>query len=420
MLKNIVIRNRQGSGCAIPSVCSARPEAIRAALLLADGLGHPILVEATSNQVNQFGGYTGMTPDDYIRYLDRMIRRHEVNRDLVTYGGDHLGPHPWKSFEATEALAHARVMVSDFVTAGFSKIHLDCSQGCAGEPMQVSDKVAAERAADLAVACENAADEAFLPVYVIGTEVPPPGGALTDDGSVLPTEPGSIRKTLTNHRDAFFDAGIGYAWERVIALVVQPGLEFSSANIHRFDTSSPDLLSPQIQDLPNICFEAHSTDYQSPDIFPDLARRNFAILKVGPALTHAYRQALYALDHIRAHLESGRTGTELADCMEAQMQRKPAYWQEHVSGDRVQQRIFRHFGYSDRIRYYWDRPEAQKAVAELLSALPQTPPMPLLEQYFAVETICRSQTLLSKVENWTEALILARIQEALLPYFLGR
>ena len=49
--------------------------------------------------------------------------------------------------DANSAMAMARVMVADYVSAGFTKIHLDCSEGCAGEPAQVGDAIAAARAA---------------------------------------------------------------------------------------------------------------------------------------------------------------------------------------------------------------------------------------------------------------------------------
>ena len=64
-LTDIIHQNRNG-GPAIPSVCSAHPDVLTASLLLAQALDRPVLIEATSNQVNHRGGYTGMTPADFI------------------------------------------------------------------------------------------------------------------------------------------------------------------------------------------------------------------------------------------------------------------------------------------------------------------------------------------------------------------
>ncbi|NED91018.1 class II D-tagatose-bisphosphate aldolase, non-catalytic subunit, partial [Streptomyces sp. SID11233] len=62
--------------------------------------------------------------------------------------------------------------------------------------------------------------------YVIGTEVPVPGGADHALDGVPPTPARAARETLETHRAAFTAAGLGGAWRRVMALVVQPGVEF--------------------------------------------------------------------------------------------------------------------------------------------------------------------------------------------------
>ena len=139
--------------------------------------GRHVLIEATCNQVNQDGGYTGMTPAAFRAFVEGIADRVGLARGRVILGGDHLGPNPWKHLAPAEALGKAREMVTGFVRAGFTKIHLDTSMGCAGEGTALPDPVVAERAADLAAAAEAAVDpEAFPPpVYVIGTEVPVPG-----------------------------------------------------------------------------------------------------------------------------------------------------------------------------------------------------------------------------------------------------
>ena len=60
------------SAIGIPSVCSAHPVVIAATLRECAAQGRPALIEATSNQVNQDGGYTGMTPLDFRRYVQQM------------------------------------------------------------------------------------------------------------------------------------------------------------------------------------------------------------------------------------------------------------------------------------------------------------------------------------------------------------
>ncbi|MDO5620757.1 MAG: class II D-tagatose-bisphosphate aldolase, non-catalytic subunit [Paracoccus sp. (in: a-proteobacteria)] len=412
LLRDTIARNRAGDGVALTSVCSAHPLVLAASLRLAEALDQPLLVEATSNQVNQFGGYTGMRPADFVAWVGDLADQHGVSRDRLYFGGDHLGPQVWRKQPAEQAMAHARDLMREFVTAGFTKIHLDCSEGCAGEAAQVGDTLSAARAADLAAVCEAVAPDPAALSYCFGTEVPPPGGARADDNhdSVTPTDPAAAAATITAHHQAFVERGLSAAWPRMVALVVQPGLEFTPDHVIRFDMGQPDLLSPVLPE--GMAFEAHSTDYQADAVYPDLARRHFAVLKVGPALTFAMRRGLYALDALAAW--QGRK-CRLPEVMEQLMCADPAVWAAHYpEGEGLRDLL--HFGYADRIRYYWNLPQAQAAVAGLLAALDgPRPPAPLLDQFFAPATIARAAGI-SGV-SWAEALVLAEVQAVLLPYF---
>ena len=64
----------------------------------------PLLIEATCNQVNQDGGYTGMTPADFRRFVEGIAARTGFPADRLMLGGDHLGPNPWKSLPADQAM----------------------------------------------------------------------------------------------------------------------------------------------------------------------------------------------------------------------------------------------------------------------------------------------------------------------------
>jgi D-tagatose-1,6-bisphosphate aldolase subunit GatZ/KbaZ len=422
-LRELIARNLAGSGEAMPSICSAHPDVLAAAMLLAKEAGVPLLVEATSNQVNQFGGYTGMNPAGFIAFVNAIRARVGATEATVLFGGDHLGPQVWRAQPADQAMAMARDLVAAFVDAGFTKIHLDCSEGCSGEPAQVADAVSAARSAELAAICEATAHDPDAITYVFGTEVPPPGGARAEEGphKVLPTTPESARATVAVHRQAFAAHGLAHsAWPRAVGLVVQPGLEFAPDRIKPFDADAPDRLSAVLDAHPGLSFEAHSTDYQVPNVFPALARRHFVVLKVGPALTNAYRQAIFALDAITAWVAPTFQRVSVTSTMEALMLESPSHWTRHYTGDIAETHLLRHFSYADRIRYYWQQPPAVEAVGRLLSALSTRKlPQPILEQYFASPVIERANTLLAKGfgEDLSRALIYAQIQTALLPYF---
>lgn len=297
----IIKANRNDQAVAIPSICSAHPQILTAGILLAKRCVMALLVEITSNQMNQRGGYTGSKPAEF-------------------------------------TMGKAIDLVQAYVKAGFRKIYFNFSEGCLGEPAQVGDNLAASRAAILAKACEEVADDPSQLRYIAGTEVPPPDGARTDeaDMKIIATEPAHAQTTIIKHQQAFAELGFTQIWDKVIGLVVQPGLEFALNHVFPFDSSAPDLLSVVLNEYPNLWYEAHSTDYRNTDVYPEIASR--------------------------------------------------------------------HFGYADKIRYYWAIPQAQKSVFELMKNLDiQQQLRPLLEQYFAEPTLSLTAELKHGEMKWAAA-----------------
>ena len=384
ILENLAAARRAGKPAGITSVCSAHPVVLRAAIRRAAASQTAVLIEATCNQVNHLGGYTGMTPRDFVAFVNSIAAEEGLPAELLIFGGDHLGPNPWRREKAEDALTKAAAMVEAYVSAGFRKIHLDASMGCAGEPAALDDVTIAHRAAKLAAVAEKAATEAGLPkpLYILGTEVPVPGGADHVLDTVAPTQPQAARNTIDLHREIFAQHGLSGAFERVIAFVVQPGVEFGSDNVVAYDPQAAQSLSAVLDGEPRLVFEAHSTDYQTEPALAALVRDGYPILKVGPGLTFAYREALYALDMIASEMVGTYGDRPLARTMEKLMLSAPGDWQGHYHGDDITLRLQRHYSYSDRIRYYWTRPEALAAVSTLHKALDgKTIPETLLRQY---------------------------------------
>ena len=69
ILRQTIRQNCPGNAIALPSVCSAHPDVLAASLLLAREFDRSLIVEATSNQVNQDGGYTNMRAADFIAFV---------------------------------------------------------------------------------------------------------------------------------------------------------------------------------------------------------------------------------------------------------------------------------------------------------------------------------------------------------------
>ena len=401
----------------IASICSAHPLVIEAALRRGKAANTAVLIEATCNQVNQEGGYTGMTPSGFRRFVEAIAARIGFPPDRLILGGDHLGPNPWKALPAEQALVSAEAMVGGYVDSGFQKIHLDTSMGCAGEPAALDDELTAARAARLARAAEDAAERAgsSRPFYVIGTEVPPPGGVTHVLDQLAVTEAAAVEQTLAVHAAAFAAAGVPDAMRRVIAVVVQPGVEFGNANVAIYQHERAKDLSAALDRQPGLVFEAHSTDYQPASALAALVADGFAILKVGPGLTFALREALYGLDAIAAELAAPPLGESLAQTMERVMLMDPGHWRSHYPGTPEEQRLQRHFSYSDRIRYYWPHPEAAAAVDRLMNRLGERDiPETLVSQYLSR---LYPSVLDGKISRKARELCLAAVDAALDPYF---
>ena len=385
LLKQTIARHKAGAAAGVYSVCSAHPLVLEAAIRQTLTDGRYLLVEATSNQVDQFGGYTGMTPRDFRDLVLELADRLGLERSRVLLGGDHLGPNRWRDRPAEEALTLAEEQVAAYVAAGYTKIHLDCSMSCAGDPVPPGDELVAARAARLLrVAEETAARVGTVDsvCYVIGTEVPVPGGAHETLGKLTPTPASAARDTLDAHRAAFAAVGLDDVWPRVAALVVQPAVEFDHLQVIDYDRAGTRALRTVLEDEPHLVFEAHSTDYQTAAHLTELVEDHWAILKVGPGLTFALREGLFGLAHIEDELLAAGARSNLAEVVDRVMLARPEYWEGYYPGTADEQAIARRYSYSDRLRYYWPDPEIEAATQRLMANLSAIEiPLPLVSQY---------------------------------------
>jgi D-tagatose-1,6-bisphosphate aldolase subunit GatZ/KbaZ len=394
-LKELLDRNRHSCKGGVYSVCSAHPSVIEAAFHNAVADQAILCVESTSSQVNQEGGYTGQSPRDFSSFIRSMASKAGFPSDQIVIGGDHLGPFPWRHQQASVALEKAHKLVRACVLAGYQKIHLDASMACADDPQDtpLDPEVIAKRAAVLAEAAETASQElregSMCTMYVIGTEVPAPGGETTAGAPPTITTSDHVEKTLESFRSAFAQRRLDAAWERVIALVVQPGVEFGDDVVFPYDRQKARGLSSALpRDFP-IVYEAHSTDYQSTQSLREMVEDHFAILKVGPWLTFAFREAIFALSAIERELLGGNRAIRLSEVrqvLDEAMLRNPTHWRSYYHGDEAKQRFSRAYSYSDRCRYYWHQAEVQNEIARLFANLEdKTLPATLLSQYLPLE-----------------------------------
>jgi D-tagatose-1,6-bisphosphate aldolase subunit GatZ/KbaZ len=413
-LLDIVRRHKRGESVGMYSVCSAHPLVLEAALRLAQRTEGVALIEATSNQVNQDGGYTGMRPAAFRERVLTLATAVGLPHARVVLGGDHLGPNCWRHLPAETALEKAGVMVAEYVTAGFRKIHLDCSMACADDPRALGNEVIAERNAALCAITEAAWHGAGgePPGYIIGSEVPVPGGAHETLDTLSVTTPDAAHATIEAHRQAFARHGVAAAWERVMGLVVQPGVEFDHHQVIDYVPSKAAALSRSIESVPGMVFEAHSTDYQTPAALAALVEDHFAILKVGPGVTFALREALWALSEMATQLNLMRDES-LKDVVLKEMKRDPRYWSAYyLDGERRDFDL--QFSLSDRIRYYWSAPVVERACTQLLEGLTARGiPLTLISQYLPAQY---AAIRAGRLHNKPRALVLDVIEQVLRHY----
>lgn len=394
-IKEMIEKRKKGIPCAMPSYCSANRFVIEAVLEEADRHGDTVLIEATANQVNQFGGYTGMKAEDFVKFVHDIADGINFDKRRIILGGDHLGPLTWCEETESEAMKKSVDLVKSYVRAGFTKIHLDTSMKLADDSGEekLATEVIAQRGAVLYRACDEAFEElaaekpeAVRPVFVIGSEVPVPGGSQEAEDSVEVTSVEDFEDTIHTYKKVFEREGLSKAWDDIVAVVVQPGVEFGDSSICMYDRIKAYALCQAVKKYPNLVFEGHSTDYQTARHLKEMAEDGIAILKVGPALTFALREALFSLSMIEDELTEENERSHFIEVLENTMLKNPANWRKHYHGDEKDLELARKYSFSDRSRYYLGEAEVAQAQEKLFANLAKAQiPMNMLYQYMPVQ-----------------------------------
>ncbi len=395
-IQQMMDQRREGKICGIESVCSANEFVLEVALKRSKLFNAPVLIEATANQVNQFGGYTGMYPKDFYEMVLKMAAEIGVPENHIILGGDHLGPLTWQNLPETEAMEKSETLVYQYARAGFTKIHLDTSMKVADDPEGLlSTETIARRGAILYKAAMKGYEElkaekpdAMRPVFVIGSEVPIPGGAQEAEDTLAVTKPEAFRDTVATYRRVFKEEGIEDGMNDVVAVVTQPGVEFGDDQVFLYDHDAATELCAALKEFPEVCFEGHSTDYQSKECLKRMVEDGIAILKVGPALTYGLRESLFSLSMMEKELVPEEKQARFIETLEKVMLEKPDNWKKHYHGDEKQLALCRKYSFSDRCRYYIGLPEVVESINKLFENLREYPiPMNMLHQYMPISYI---------------------------------
>jgi D-tagatose-1,6-bisphosphate aldolase subunit GatZ/KbaZ len=199
-----------------------------------------------------------------------------------------------------------------------------------------------------------------------------------------------------------------------MALVVQPGVEFDHMRVVDYRAGTAGELRSALEGEPSMTFEAHSTDYQTPTALRALVTDGWRVLKVGPGLTFAMREALFALAAIERELVPSHESSGLPEVVERRMLAAPEHWEGYYLGSAAERLIARRYSYSDRMRYYWPDQQIDAAVQRLFDNLRAHPiPEPMLSTFLPGQYDCvRAGTLSTDPKE----LVLNRIQSVLQSY----
>lgn len=419
-LKNIVENQKKGIHTGCYSACTANKWAIEAVLEKAKELDTFAVIEATANQVNQFGGYTGMQPEDYKNMVFEVADKVGFEKSKIVLGGDHLGPLVWQKEDPDVAMKYSCQLIDGYIMAGYTKIHIDTSMRLLGDSLTepLSDKIIAERSAML----YKQAKESFKvykeknpnaqePVFIIGSEVPIPGGAEENEDSVSVTKTDDFVNTVDTFKEVYAQNGLSF--DDIVAVVIQPGVEFADDSVCEYDPEKAKEIVNELKNYDSLVFEGHSTDYQTKEALREMVRDGVGILKVGPALTFAYREAIFALELIEKEIYKTKPSVRLSNIrnvIQNIMLDDPSNWEKHYHGTRADISLSMDFSYSDRCRYYMTDDTVEEAVDILVNNINNAKvPLTLISQYMPEQykhlrnnkekTVCAQWLIKDKIKD---------------------
>lgn len=357
------------------SICSSNIYVIEAALEVAKEKDDYILIEVTPHQVNQYGGYSGMTPEDFKNLVRRLVKEKDIGEERVILGGDHIGPLPWQKESSSMAMKKAKELVKAFIESGYQKIHIDCSMPLGDDPYVLGHEVIAKRSRELIeVAEETAKNFNLKPVYIIGTDVPKAGGG-EEEGITTVEE---FKKSITAFKRFFKD--MPWIWDRIVGFVIMLGIGFNYDSVFPYERErTREIIKEVLRE--GLFVEAHSTDYQTKESLKNMVEDGIRILKVGPALTSAFRRAVFLLSVIEDEFIEKNKRSDIKNVLLDLMLKDDKHWKNYYKeSDNIKFDIW--YNLLDRVRYYWEYKPVKEALDILIKNFSSGIDMRFIYQYF--------------------------------------
>ena len=97
--------------------------------------------------------------------------------------------------------------------------------------------------------------------FIIGSEVPIPGGAEENEDAVTVTKKDDFVKTVETFNEIYAQNGLSL--DDIVAVVIQPGVEIADDSVCEYDPQKAQEIVNELKNYDSLIFEGHSTDYQT-------------------------------------------------------------------------------------------------------------------------------------------------------------
>ena len=329
----------------LPSFCTSNVDVLKTIFFFCQTNKFPCLIESTSNQVNQFGGYTNKTPRMFYKNKSILSKKFNLKKNLFL-GGDHLGPLPFKNQNSNKAIINSIRLINNYLKSDFCKIHIDTSIKCKND-REINQKIIFERTKKILtkINLKKKIKKIFL---VIGTEVPLSGS--NEKGKISITEDKQIMEEVKQFKKLLLSL---YNRKVKFALVIEPGMRYMHHTLTKPKFSNFKL-KRNFSLKNNFVYEAHSTDYQNLKTLKNLTKNNFKFLKVGPELTFRYSRSLLFMRKIEEKFISDKKSNFETQIVKTMLSDNK-YWKDYYTAKnlKIKKRLILN-SKLDRMRYYFN------------------------------------------------------------------
>lgn len=325
---------------SLPSFCTSNEDVISSILNFCKRFDLPVLIESTSNQVNQYRGYTKLNPSEFKKKVKLLAKRNLYSSKKILFGGDHLGPLPWKKMKRNIALKRGQKLVEAYLNSNFNKLHIDTTIKMIDEKILTKNTIK-DRSKEILNSFQNKKLKNLI--LVLGSEVPTAGGSFTVKRNDFDYE-NEIISEIKLYKKIYKELNLN----KDLNLVVDSGMSFNDKKIFSSNRKKLNFLRKASQ-LLNVQFEAHSTDYQNINELKELVKSNFKFLKVGPELTYYFTRAIFEMHKIEKKFI--KKNSKIKVVIFNALKNNNKYWIDYYKHRRLNDVINGQF---DRLRYYWN------------------------------------------------------------------